>query len=109
MSRRRSGPQLITIYWRDIPAQVNVKHGRDVAKHILAERFQIAIDRAAMVAGLDGTDDYVQQWRQEVRPAGENPALEVVEAAAELEAAHPRVVLEAIVANGGVRGDDVHG
>ena len=42
--------QLIVVYWRDIPAQVIVKRGRVTAKRQLTERFEKAIDRAAMRA-----------------------------------------------------------
>ena len=48
--------QLIVVYWRDIPAQVIVKRGRVSAKRQLAERFEQAIDRAAMRANLRDTD-----------------------------------------------------
>ena len=43
--------KLITIYWRDIPSQIVAKSGRRSAKVRLANRFQDAIDRAAMRAG----------------------------------------------------------
>ena len=46
--------QLTVVYWRDIPAQVIVKAGRKNAKVQLTERFEKAIDRAAMRAKLDG-------------------------------------------------------
>ena len=42
---------MIVISWRDIPAQVVVKSGRETAKVQLALRFQEAVDRAAMRAG----------------------------------------------------------
>ena len=42
--------KLITIYWRDIPSQIVAKAGRRSAKVRLANRFQEAIDRAAMRA-----------------------------------------------------------
>ena len=42
---------LIIISWRDIPAQVVVKRGRETAKVQLSQRFQEAVDRAAMRAG----------------------------------------------------------
>ena len=42
---------LIIISWRDIPAQVIVKRGRETAKVQLSQRFQEAVDRAAMRAG----------------------------------------------------------
>ena len=57
--------QLVTIYWRDIPAQVTAQQGRNREKALLGARFQHAIDRAAMVAGMDDTDSYVAQWRRE--------------------------------------------
>ena len=48
--------QLTVVYWRDIPAQVIVKKGRESAKIQLNERFEKAIDRAAMRANLRDTD-----------------------------------------------------
>src|SRR3954467_6895277 len=56
--------QLIVVYWRDIPAQVIVKKGRDSAKIQLTERFEKAIDRAAMKANLRDTDSYLSEWRR---------------------------------------------
>ena len=40
--------KLIVISWRDIPAQVVVKKGRETGKVQLSHRFQEAVDRAAM-------------------------------------------------------------
>ena len=48
--------RLVTIYWRDIPAQVTAQRGRSREKALLDARFQDAIDRAAIVAGLTDTD-----------------------------------------------------
>ena len=56
--------QLIVVYWRDIPAQVIVKRGRVTAKRQLTERFEKAIDRAAMRANLRDTDSYLAEWRR---------------------------------------------
>ena len=57
--------QLTVVYWRDIPAQVIVKKGRrDEAKIQLSERFEKAIDRAAMKAKLRDTDSYLGEWRK---------------------------------------------
>lgn len=56
--------QLVVVYWRDIPAQVIVKKGRDAAKVQLTERFEKAIDRAAMKANLRDTDSYLAEWRR---------------------------------------------
>src|SRR5919201_1282423 len=61
--------QLSIVYWRDIPAQVIVKAGRQAAKRQLTERFEKAIDRAAMKAKLRDTDSYLAEWRR----AGSRP------------------------------------
>lgn len=55
---------LTIVYWRDIPAQVIVGKGRRAAKVQLTERFEQAIDRAAMRTGARGTDDYLAEWRK---------------------------------------------
>lgn len=52
------------VYWRDIPAQVIVGKGRRAAKVQLPERFEQAIDRAAMKTGAAGTDEYLAEWRK---------------------------------------------
>ena len=57
-------PDVTIVYWRDIPAQVIVGRGRRAAKVQLSERFEQAIDRAAMKAGLTGTDGYLGEWRK---------------------------------------------
>ena len=56
--------QKIEVFWRDIPAQVLVKRGRERGKTILSHRFQSAIDRAAMRAGKGGSDEYLEDWRR---------------------------------------------
>ncbi len=45
---------LIVTYWRDIPSQISVKIGRKEEKRMLSERFQEAIDMAAMRDGRLG-------------------------------------------------------
>ncbi len=57
--------ELITVYWRDIPAQVIVKKGRKKVKRMLSNRFQEAVDRAAMRAGKGSSDAYLSEWRRE--------------------------------------------
>ena len=57
--------ELTVIYWRDIPAQVNAADGAAIARVQLPERFQQAIDAAAMQAGLVDADAYLEHWRQE--------------------------------------------
>ena len=54
----------ILVYWRDIPAQVIVQRGRRREKVQLSERFQQAIDRAAMRAGKGSSEAYLSEWRR---------------------------------------------
>tara|TARA_Y100000589_G_C26884729_1_gene519525 strand:+ start:106 stop:402 length:297 start_codon:yes stop_codon:yes gene_type:complete len=57
-------PEVTVVYWRDIPAQVIVGKGRRGSKVQLNERFEQAIDRAAMKCNLRGSDDYLAEWRK---------------------------------------------
>ena len=52
------------VYWRDIPAQVIVGKGRRGTKVQLSERFEQAIDRAAMKVGAKDADAYLAEWRK---------------------------------------------
>ena len=53
--------KLISIYWRDIPAQVIGRAGRRTSiKKELDARFAKAIDRAAMRAGRGSSDAYLE-------------------------------------------------
>ena len=105
--RRRAGtPQAIVISWRDIPAQITARVDDEQHKVLLHARFQHAIDRAAAVAGLTSTDDYVQQWRSTASPIGiGDVAAQLDQRCAEIEGAFPRERLEAFVANGGLDPD----
>ena len=98
---RSAGPRLTVISWRDIPAQVLARDGERTEKIELHRRFQVAIDRAAMAAGMSAASDYISQWRQESRPCGPDLAAEVAAEAARIDAAHTREVLAALVAAGG--------
>ena len=95
--------QLTVVYWRDIPAQVIVKKGRDSAKIQLTERFEKAIDRAAMRANLRDTDAYLGQWRRADPVAcGDDMEAEAETAAARLEAEFPDERLADLVRAGGL-------
>ena len=90
------------VYWRDIPAQVKTRSGRERGGAALPERFQAAIDAAAMKAGLTGTDDYLNEWRTSAAEEREGELSAVAQAvAAELEALYPDERLKALAANGG--------
>ena len=79
--------KLIVISWRDVPAQVLVKSGRETAKVQLSHRFQEAVDRAAMRAGKSGSDAYLADWkRSEPRRCGDDLKAEAESEAAAIEA-----------------------
>jgi len=93
---------LTIVYWRDIPAQVIVKAGRKSAKRQLSDRFQEAIDRAAMRDKSHGTDVYLEAWRRgEPGPCGDDLESEAETAAARLETEYDEAAVERLVKNGG--------
>jgi len=100
---RDRGPQLTVIRWREIPAQVLARRGEKTAKRELSARFQVAIDRAAMYAGLFGTDEYLAEWARDTRPCGEDLESEVAAEAARLESEYDSEVLNELAANGGAK------
>jgi hypothetical protein len=92
------------VYWRDIPAQVIVKAGRTNAKRVLPERFEKAIDQAAMLSKLSGTDAYLEQWRRgDAIDCGDDLEAEADRLAAQIENDYPDDVLTAHVKAGGVK------
>jgi hypothetical protein len=94
---------LIIISWRDIPAQVIVKRGRETAKVQLSHRFQEAVDRAAMRAGKGSSDAYLADWaRSAPRPCGDDLNAEAAAEASRLEAKYTDDELEALVRAKGV-------
>ncbi len=94
-------PELTVIWWRDIPAQVTAGKGRGAVRAQLADRFQEAIDAAAMRAGLFGTDAYLGEWRRESRACGDDLEAEVAEEVAWLDAAFPDDALARLVSTNG--------
>jgi Virulence factor len=94
--------QLVTIFWRDIPSQVNAQAGRTRHPVTLSERFQVAIDRAAMISGKAGSDDYINEWRRASKPCGDDLAEAAAAEAARLEEEYDQVRLGELAANGGI-------
>ena len=93
---------LVTIFWRDIPAQVTAQQGRSREKALLDARFQDAIDRSAIVAGLSDTDSYLAEWRRVATSCNGDMADEVAAEVVRLEDAYPGDRLERLVRAGGV-------
>ena len=95
-------PDVTIVYWRDIPAQVIVGKGRRAAKKQLPERFEQAIDRAAMKVGASDTDAYLAEWRRGAPYPVEGAADEIATSeAARLEAEFDPARLRALIANDG--------
>ena len=97
-------PQKIVVYWRDIPSQIIIKKGRAKGKQVLSERFQEAIDKAAMRAGMGDTDAYVEQWRRETsdHPTDEDIQVQAEAVAQAYEAEFTDELLSKMVSNKGL-------
>ena len=94
--------ELTVIYWRDIPAQVIARAGRNSAKAQLAARFTEAIDSAATRAGLTNSDAYLAEWRRgDPSPCADDLDTVVAEAVAGIETAYDTERLKTLVMNGG--------
>ena len=91
------------VMWRDIPAQIIISRGRKKSKKILSERFQKAIDRAAMTADRADSSAYLEDWhRIEESLKSEKSIDQLVELEASLlETAYDNDRLDALVKAGG--------
>lgn len=80
------------MYWYDIPVQVRAGGRRDRASIELPQRFQLAVDNAAMEAGLTGTDAYLAGfiWGEPVERDG-SPAEAAAMVALEIEATYSTI------------------
>jgi hypothetical protein len=97
---------LTIISWRDIPAQVVGKRGRETAKIQLSARFQEAVDRAAMRAGKGSSDAYLADWkRSEPQPCADDIQSVVAATAAEIEARYTDDDLERLIRAKGLAGE----
>ena len=95
-------PEVTIVYWRDIPAQIIVGKGRRAAKVQLPERFEQAIDRAAMKSGAASTDAYLADWRRGDAQTVEGDAVEIADdLAAELDAEFDRDRIKQLIENNG--------
>ncbi len=93
--------QVTIVYWRDMPAQVIVKAGRSKESRKLDERFEQAIDMAAMRSGASETDAYLEEWRREITEVDGDLAAIADETRTRLETEFDQERLKALIANGG--------
>jgi len=95
-------PEVTIVYWRDIPAQVIVGKGRRGSKRQLPERFEQAIDRAAMKIGAEDTDAYLAEWRKAPPFEVDGTPDDVADAeAARIDTEFDRERLKALIDNDG--------
>lgn len=94
------------VYWRDIPAQVKVRAGRQRLSKPLSKRFEVAIDEAAMRAGKTDSNDYLAEWRNGEWEEREGDLETTVDAlVAELENDYPPERLRTLIRQGGIKAD----
>jgi len=93
---------LIVVYWRDIPAQVIVRKGRQSVKRELPPRFAEAIDICAMRVGAHGSDAYLAEWRRgEPVPVGDDMEMEADRAVENILGEFDEETLKALVKSKG--------
>jgi hypothetical protein len=74
-----------------------VRNGAQLLKVALPERFQQAIDRAAMGGGQAGSASYMEGWARYERPCSVDLQSEIDAEVANLEQRFPPVELERII------------
>ena len=94
--------KLTIVMWRDIPAQVIVKQGRNSAKRPLEERFEKAIDKAAMRAGLYGSDGYLSEWRRDTTACGDDIEAILETTVNQIQTDYTEERLAVLIAAGGI-------
>ncbi|KJZ20029.1 virulence factor [Loktanella sp. S4079] len=95
-------PDVTIVYWRDMPAQVIVGRGRKGTKMPLPERFEQAIDRAAMKSGAAESDDYLAGFRKAAPYPVVGTDVEAATAeAARIDTEYDQERLKALIANDG--------
>lgn len=76
------------LYWKEIPSLVEAADGQHTVQLPLTERFQELIDAVAMIEGLVGAEEYLEQWHKGPLQYRDGDAEDVAEqVAAELETA----------------------
>jgi hypothetical protein len=94
--------EVTIVFWRDMPAQVIVGRGRRGTKMPLPERFEQAIDRAAMKSGAAESDDYMNGFRKAdpFSVDGEDSAVAAAEVA-RIDAEYDQERIKTLIANDG--------
>jgi hypothetical protein len=86
------------LYWKEFPAQIAAYGDGAKVKVMLPDRFQDAIEMAAMVEGSIGTQAYLEGWhwgQEHERTGAPHEVLEMV--LSEVSAAHSEARLNALI------------
>ncbi len=84
--------------WRELPSLVVARNGDHVAKVSLPQRFQDAIDEAAMRLGETSSDAYLDGWqRTDWASSDDAPSDVAAQVAAGLEEQWPQPMLQAFL------------
>lgn len=102
--RERGASEVVTIYWRDIPAQVNGQNGRERHQLLLSSKFQRAVDRAKRKAGIYTAEEDIAQWRRTSETCDDHVLAAEAQAAA-LEAEYSKEYLGKLAYAGGFTAD----
>ena len=80
------------LYWHDIPVQVRAGRRRNRVSKELPQRFQVAVDNAAMAADVTGTDGYLDGFSWSAAQERKGSPEEVATAVSnELIAQYPKI------------------
>jgi Virulence factor len=75
------------LYWQEVPSQIRAEDERGDVSVQLPPKFMVRIDALAAARGLEGSDDYLAQWRWSEEEEREGSAQDVADALCrELEA-----------------------
>lgn len=75
------------LYWQEVPSQIRAEDEDGDVSLQLPAKFMVRIDALAAARGLEGSDDYLAQWRWSEEEERDGSARDVAEAVCrELEA-----------------------
>ena len=75
---------------------------RKQVKHQLSDRFQKAIDKAAMISNVSESDNYLAEWRRGLNTeCGNNLELELEKFSHKIESEYTNEFLNTLVRSGG--------
>ena len=75
------------LYWQEVPSQIRAEDENGDVSLQLPQKFMVRIDALAAERGLEGADDYLEQWRWSEEEQREGSAQDVAQAICrELEA-----------------------